>query len=122
MMDKIIMQGMKFFGQHGVLHQEKELGQRFEVDLVLELDLAEAAQRDNLAATVSYADVYRVVEEIVTGPPFHLIETVAGAIARAVLDGFAPVQAVTVRIKKPGAPVPGIFDYVAVEISRRRAG
>lgn len=121
-MDKIIMQGMKFFGQHGVLHQEKELGQRFEVDLVLELDLEEAAQRDNLAATVSYADVYRVVEEIVTGPPFHLIEAVAGAIARAVLESFAPVQEVTVRIKKPGAPVPGIFDHVAVEISRRRAG
>lgn len=121
-MDKIIMKGMRFFGRHGVLPQEKELGQVFVVDLELSLDLGEAGEKDDLSLSVSYAEVFGLVEEVVTGEPFDLIEAVAHRIAGRVLDSFPPVERVTVTVKKPSAPVQGQFDHMAVEIFRERHG
>lgn len=121
-MDKIIMKGMRFFGRHGVLPQERKLGQTFEVDLELSLDLKPAGEKDDLNLTVSYAEVYGMVEGIVAGPPVNLLEALAGRIAAGVLEGFNPVQAVRVRVKKPSAPVQGDFDYMAVEVFRDRDG
>lgn len=113
------MAGMKFYGRHGVLPQERELGQRFEVDVEIELDLASAGRDDDLGQTISYAEVYLVVEKVLTGPPYKLIEAVAERVARDILGSF-PAHRVLVRLKKPGAPVPGSFDFMAVEIVRGR--
>lgn len=118
-MDKIIMQGMEFHGYHGVLPEERSLGQRFIVDLELELDLRPAGESDNLELTINYAKVFELVESVVSGSPHRLIESVAEAIASAVLEHF-PVAVSTVRVKKPQAPVPGHFTWMAVEIRRTR--
>ncbi|WP_041285080.1 dihydroneopterin aldolase [Desulfoscipio gibsoniae] len=114
------MSSMSFFGYHGVLPQERELGQQFVVDVELQLDLRAAGEKDDPDKTVSYADVYEVVRRVVTGEPSKLIEAVAEQIAGEVLQQFA-VQQVLVRVKKPAAPVPGQFSYMAVEIVRSRA-
>ncbi len=111
------MCGMSFYGYHGVLPQERELGQVFEVDVELFLDLRSAGESDDPEMTVSYADVYEVVRRVVTGRPYKLIEAVAEAIAARLLTGFS-VQEVLVRVKKPAAPVPGHFRYMGVEIRR----
>ncbi|WP_449241050.1 dihydroneopterin aldolase [Desulfoscipio gibsoniae] len=116
-LDKIIMSGMGFYGYHGVLPQERELGQNFVVDVELQLDLRTAGESDDPGKTVSYADVYEVVRRVVTGAPSKLIEAVAEQIAGEVLRQFA-VRQVLVRVKKPAAPVPGQFGYMAVEIVR----
>ncbi|MEW6275833.1 MAG: dihydroneopterin aldolase [Bacillota bacterium] len=117
--DRIILRGMEFYGYHGVLPQERELGQRLAVDLEMLLDLTEAGRRDDLSRTVDYAKVFRLVKELVTGPSRQLLETVAEDIAAAVLERF-PVAEVVVRVKKPAAPLPGRLEYVAVEIRRGR--
>ena len=114
------MCGMSFYGYHGVLSQERDLGQVFEVDVELCLDLRAAGESDDPEMTVSYADVYEVVRRVVTGRPHNLIETVAETIAIRLLNGF-PMQEVLVRVKKPAAPVPGHFKHMSVEI-RRNAG
>lgn len=119
-MDRIIMKGMRFFGRHGVLPQERELGQVFEVDLEIFLDLEEAGKRDDLDLTVSYAEVFGLVEGVVAGEPRRLIEAVAGRIAALVLERYRRVERVRVRVKKPSAPVPGQFEYMAAEITRSR--
>ena len=64
-MDRITLMGMEFFGYHGVLPEENKLGQRFVVDLVLELDLHQAGLNDDLNATINYAEVYQEVRELV---------------------------------------------------------
>lgn len=120
-MDKIILQGMEFYGYHGVLPEERSLGQRFIVDLELELDLRPAGRTDNLELTVNYARVYELVESVVRGKPRRLIESVAEDIASALMEQF-PVAASTVRVKKPQAPVHGHFTWMAVEIRRDRSG
>ncbi len=117
--DKIILEGMVFYGYHGVRQAERELGQRFVVDLEVWQNLAPAGQSDDLAQTVNYAELYRLAAEIVGGPPCNLIETVAQRIASAVLARFA-ADAVLVRVRKPEVPIPGVLAGAAVEIVRRR--
>ncbi|SHF49989.1 dihydroneopterin aldolase [Desulforamulus putei DSM 12395] len=120
MRDKIILKGMRFYGYHGVLPEEQRLGQQFEVDLELLTDLKPAGESDDLVRSVSYADVFDTVEQVITGPPCRLLEAVAENISRRVLQQYPAVQEVKVAVKKPGAPIRGNFCYMAVEISRRR--
>lgn len=119
--DRLILKGMEFYGYHGVLPQERQLGQRFRVDVELYLDLSPAGTADDPSRAVDYAGVYRVVEEVVTGSPCRLIEALAERIARTLLATF-PVEEVLVRVEKPFAPVPGHFAYMAAEIRRAREG
>ncbi len=119
-LDKIVISDMAFYGYHGVLPQERELGQQFVVDVELTLNLRIAGESDDPGKTVSYADVYEIVRQVVTGVPSKLIETVAEQIAGKLLQQFA-VRQVLVRVKKPAAPVPGQFSYMAVEIVRSQA-
>ena len=122
--DRLSLLGMRFLGRHGVLPDEKVTAQRFEVDLVLFADLAEAAERDDLAATVDYAALFDLVRAIVEDTSRDLIEALAGAIANAVLAATPPhiVAAVEVRVRKPEAPIDGSFDSAEVSLLRARAG
>jgi len=116
--DKIILQGMTFYGYHGVNQAERELGQRFVVDLELIKDLSHAGHSDDLGMTVNYASVFKVTREIVEGEAANLIETVAERLAGALLERF-PLEAVRVRVRKPWAPVKGsVLDWVGAEIYR----
>jgi 7,8-dihydroneopterin aldolase/epimerase/oxygenase len=120
--DRLSLLGMRFLGRHGVLPEEKVTAQPFEVDLILHADLADAVERDDLAATVDYAALFDVVRAIVEGTSRDLIEGLAGAIASAVLAATPPeiVEAVEVRVRKPEAPIDGSFDTVEVSTLRRR--
>jgi dihydroneopterin aldolase len=119
-MDRIRLTGMRFYGYHGCFPEESRLGQAFLVDLELDVDLRAAGTQDNLALTVDYGKVYGTVKEIVEGAPFKLIEAVAERVAGQVLAQYRGVQAVTVRVHKPNAPIPGPIDGVTVELHRRR--
>lgn len=119
-MDKIIMQHMGFYGFHGVLEEEKTIGQKFFVDLEMSVDLSEAGKSDQVDHTVSYADVYDDVKYFVESARYNLIEALGENICNMILAKYSQVHEVMVRIKKPEAPVRGIFDYFAVEIRRGR--
>ncbi|WP_067931851.1 dihydroneopterin aldolase [Alicyclobacillus kakegawensis] len=120
-MDEIRLTGMHFYGYHGALAEERKLGQRFTVNLVLSLDLEAAGRSDMIAETVDYAAVYGDVKQVVEGPPARLIESVAERIAKCILERYRRVRAVRVEVEKPGAPIPGVFDAVTVCIVRTRA-
>lgn len=120
--DRISLIGMRFLGRHGVLLEERLEPQPFEVDLVLHADLDVASTSDSLTDTADYARLFERVREIVEGESFRLIEALAGAIAGAVLAATDPalVDAVEVRVRKPQAPLPGIFRHVEAALVRRR--
>lgn len=118
--DKIYVNGMEFYGYHGVLAEETKLGQRFRVDLMVELDLSKAGETDDLTHTVNYAMLYNRCKEIVEGQPFKLIEAVAENIAKEILSTFKAVQTCTVKLIKPDPPIRGHYKDVAVEITRGR--
>ena len=116
--DKIVLEGMAFYGYHGVLPAERELGQRFRVSVHMYLTLKEAGEKDDLSRTLDYGEVYRKVEAIVTGKPVKLLETLAERVAEAVL-GYDAVKGVRVMVEKTSPPLPGCMDGVKVWINRR---
>ena len=122
MPDRLSLIGMRFAGRHGVHAEEKVTPQPFEVDVVLHADLEPAADSDDLGATVDYGALFELVRGIVEGGSYDLIEALAGAIARALLVVTPPemVDAVEVRVRKPEAPLDGIFDTVEAALIRRR--
>jgi len=113
---------MIFYGYHGVLEAERTLGQRFIVDVSMDLDLEPAGRSDTLDLTVNYALVYDLVREVVTGPPRQLIEAVAEEIAERILAEHRQIDNVRVRIRKPEVPIPGsVLGSSEVRIERARA-
>ena len=120
--DRILLEGMIFWGYHGTLAAERELGQQFVVDVELHCDLRAAGEADDLAATVDYSEVYGQARAIVEGEPLRLTEAVAERIAAAVLAQHALVQAVRVKVRKPHVRLgPTVLHGSAVEIIRRRS-
>lgn len=122
MADRMTLRNMVFYAHHGVFEAEKEMGQRFEIDVSLDLDLAAAGRSDDLALSVNYADVYALVKRVVVERNFNLIEGLAEAIASQLLAAYSGVERATVRVRKPHAPVGGVLDTVEVEISRPGGG
>lgn len=119
-LDKIYLNQMNFYGYHGVLPEETKLGQRFIVDLVVELSLKKAGESDDLQYTVNYASLYEKCRAIVEGQPLKLIEAVAEKISETILRDFTMIQCCKVKVLKPDPPIPGHYHSVAVEITRSR--
>jgi dihydroneopterin aldolase len=118
--DRITLRGMQFLGRHGVQLEERMEPQPFEVDVILRRDLSAAAASDDLADTIDYSTIFTQVGEVVERQSFRLIETLAGAIADALLASH-PIEDVEVRVRKPKALLPGAFDTVEARLRRRRA-
>ncbi|RSL29324.1 dihydroneopterin aldolase [Salibacterium salarium] len=119
-MDKIYIKGMEFYAYHGVFPEENKLGQRFRVDLTLDVDLSEAAAEDNLEKSVNYAEAHQAVKDVIEGTTYKLVETVAEDIASNVLQQFSIIEEATVKVIKPDPPIAGHYDHVAIEIKRAR--
>ena len=118
-MDSIELTGLTAFGRHGVFDAERRDGQDFVIDVVLELDLAPAAESDDVTDTVHYGELAGRLAEIVAGDPVNLIETLAHRLAGSCLED-SRVRAATVTVHKPQAPIPHEFADVAVTIRRTR--
>ena len=116
--DRIILSNMVFYGYHGVFEAEKELGQRFEVDVELVTDLSIPGQTDDLEQSINYVDVYTIVQDIVEGRTYNLIEAVAENIAGEILSAHS-VEQVVVRVRKANVPIGGVISHVEVEITRQ---
>lgn len=111
---------MEFYGYHGVFPEETKLGQRFIVDLVVELDLKTAGMTDELEYTVNYGELYNTCKEIVEGQPYKLLESVSEQLTTKILKDFPLIHTITIKMIKPDPPIPGHYQSVAVEITRSR--
>ena len=119
MSDRIGLSGLSVFGYHGVFPEERRDGQDFVVDVELELDLRPAARSDDVADTVHYGELAAALAAVVGGEPVDLLETLATRLADVCLAD-ARVDAATVTVHKPQAPIPLTFADVHVTIRRVR--
>jgi dihydroneopterin aldolase len=119
--DRIQLRGLRATGIHGVLPEEKERAQPFEIDLDLAVDLTAAASTDRLSDTVDYAVVAQAAVGVVSGPPsFELLEALAGAVAAATLASDLRIAEVTVHLRKLQPPLAVDVATVGVRITRSR--
>jgi len=122
-LDRIELRGLRLVGTHGVLPEERERAQPFEVDLDLEVDLSKAGRSDALADTVDYGAIADAVAAVVRGPHADLLEHLAERIAEAALTAGAPhAAAVTVTVRKTRPPVPVELASAGVTIHRPVSG
>ena len=119
MPDQITLTGLRVRGFHGVFDSERRDGQDFVVDAVLELSTVEAAVGDDLTGTVDYGALAQALADVIAGEPVNLLETLAARLAEACL-AEPRVDAVTITVHKPQAPIPLTFADVAVTIRRER--
>ena len=117
---KIVLKELVFFARHGLLKEEAELGQRFRLDVVVELDPLVNLATDTPESTVNYVELFEAIKEIFTEQRFNMIEAAADAIAVGILDRFTKLVSVTVEVKKPSVPVDCVCDYFAAEVTRCR--
>jgi 7,8-dihydroneopterin aldolase/epimerase/oxygenase len=120
--DQVFVNGLVLHAYHGVMPHEGKVGQSFIIDLVLDIDLADAAKSDKLADTVSYDAVAGVVSRTFTAMSYRLVEAAAGAVADAVLQNFPRIQTIRITVRKPHAPVAAVFTDVGVTLTRSRRG
>lgn len=119
-MDLIKINNLKFYTKNGVLPEERILGQQLEVDIELRLDLAKAGKSDDVADTVSYAEVNEKISRTITTRSFNLIEAVASSLLDDIETDFSQqLDSALVRVRKYGVPMPGAFDNVEVQLERR---
>lgn len=119
-MDRIYLTGISAFAFHGVYENERREGQKFSLDLILDVDLYPAGISDELTDSVDYSLIAKVAHEELVGEPCNLIEAVAERIATRILKEFESIQRVSAKLHKPDANVGIALNDIAVEIERHR--
>ena len=117
-MDIIHINGIRAFGYLGVLKEENVLGQWFEVDLKISIDLSKAGKSDALEDTHSYVEIVQETTRLIQTKKYKLIESLADAIATYALNSDNRIQEIDVKVTKPTPPIPDFGGTVAVEIVR----
>ena len=112
----IALKGLGALANHGVYDFERDRNQRFSADIVMWVETAGTA--DDIAATVSYADIADEAMAVLTGTAVDLIETLAETIASRVMS-HEGVVGTEVTVHKPDAPIDHPFADVSVTV---RAG
>ena len=116
-MDTIILSGIECFAYGGVSEAEREIGQRYRIDIELGVDTRRAAVSDAVEDTVHYGQVHDLAVASLRSRPFNLLESAADRIVRSILAEF-PAERVTVRLSKLLPPIDGVVALAAVEITR----
>ena len=117
--DRIEIRGLRAHAHHGVYKREREQGQIFLVDALLEVDTRPAAAGDDLNLTVNYAELAQKLHSALVNEPVDLLETLAQRLADVCL-GYEQVDAVEITVHKPDADLGVPFGDVEVSIRRER--
>lgn len=115
MSSKIYLRNVRFHAFHGVLPQERIVGNDYLVNLVLDYDFSSAMKTDDLQGTLNYAEVYQKVREEMAVPS-KLLEHVAGRIAHRLFSDFPEIQKLQLSITKVNPPMGADSDGAGVEV------
>ncbi len=119
-MDCIYLTGIRCYGYTGYLPEEQVLGQWFEVDVRLWLDISVAAKNDAIEDTVDYRSIINSVQHLVKTSKFSLVETLVMAIADNILASSDLLTQVQVTLSKLAAPIPDFGGKISIEIIKTK--
>jgi dihydroneopterin aldolase len=108
--------GLEIPGRHGVEDWEREQEQPFVYDLELELD---EPANDRIEDTVDYREVVELVRAVSENRQFQLLESIAAAVAEALLERF-PLERARVRVRKPQVQLGVPVEHTAASVERSR--
>ena len=116
---EVAIRGLSIYTHHGVSEAEREIGQRLDIDVSLDVPDCDAVITDRLEDTVNYSEVYGVVALAATERSYKTLERLCHVIGERLLERFA-CESVRVRAAKPEPPVPLAVEEVAVEVMHER--
>ena len=116
---RLIIRGLRCRGRQGTTPTEQQQAHDYLVDVSLLVDIAEAVERDDLAAALDISQVAACVRQEVARRPRALVERITADVARALLERFERITEVRARVEKPE---PDGLDAAAeaVELTLRR--
>lgn len=117
-LDQINIEGLEVFAKHGVFKEEQFLGQKFVVNATLYTDTRRAGLSDDLMASIDYGIISKKITDFMQENTFKLIESVAEKLATKLLMETKQLEAITIEIQKPWAPVLLPLKTVSVKITR----
>lgn len=118
-MDKITIQNLEVFANHGVYPEENALGQKFIVSVIMYTDVRLAGQTDDLTSSVDYGEAAHFVCRYFSSHTFRLLESAAEHLTEELLLSFPQLSQVDLEVKKPWAPIALPLETVSVQISRK---
>ena len=114
-MGKVSLEGMEFYARHGYYEEERVIGNKYSVDVTIDLDISEAAEEDKLEGTVNYERVYEIVQNVMSIDA-NLLEHLAGKLIKAIRDNFDNIDRVKVKVSKYNPPIKGLCHRAMVEL------
>ena len=112
----IEIEGMEFFAFHGHYDVEQRVGNRFLVDIRIEVDCSKAAASDQLDDALDYLKVYLLIKKEM-GTVSNLLEHVAQRILDALKSQFPEIQKASVKLSKMNPPMGGLIEKVSVTLN-----
>jgi dihydroneopterin aldolase len=109
--------GMSFHAFHGVLEVERELGQVFSVDAIVEFEMAPGDDSPKAEPMIKDADVYEITRNVILETKYKSITGLAGKIAHDLIAEYSKASNVTVSIKRKQIFTSGNVDYAVAEVS-----
>ena len=119
-MDCIHLTGIRCYGYTGYLPEEQVLGQWFEVDVKLWLDISTSAKTDAIEDTVDYRNVITLTQHLIKTSKFVLVERLTATIADSILASSDRIAQVQVILSKPAAPIPDFGGKISIELTRSK--
>ena len=119
-MDRIKIEKLEVFGNHGVFPEERILGQKFQISAEIYTDLHKAAVTGDLDKTVNYGEVCQFISDYTQDNTYELIETLADQLAQEILARYEQVEKVTIEVFKPWAPIGLPLENVSVQVTRQK--
>ncbi len=118
-MGKIALEGLEFFAYHGFSKEEQKVGNRYGIDITIEVDFERAARQDKIDSTVDYHALYKVISNEMAEPT-KLLENIAERIVNAVFQHFKQVFSVEISVSKFNPPIGGICQRARIKMKRER--
>lgn len=106
-MGTITLEGLEFFAYHGFYDEEQKIGNKYSVDIVVNTDFREAAQRDRLSGTVNYEKLYQITATVMQRPA-RLLEHIANSIIEEIRRQYPTIDGIEVSVSKFNPPVGGV--------------
>ena len=115
----LILEALHLHAFHGVMPQERLIGNDYCVDLRLRVDVSKAMASDEVADTVNYAEVFEAVKSEMAIPS-KLLEHVAGRIVNRLFKEFPTIEQIELKLSKRNPPMGADISAAAVECNIHR--
>ena len=112
---RIYLKNVRFHAYHGVLQQERTVGNDYVVNLTVGYDFTGAMETDELSATINYAELYEIIKEEMAIPS-KLLEHVAGRIGKRLFSAYSAICQIQLAITKENPPFGADCDGAGVEV------